>query len=158
MAEEKTPELRIIKTARKEKKINKAAKNGFWPLIKKVIKSPKIKTKYCVTQDKKTGEIRVHEDYRDFIEFGDSELANEKVIIDWTYYYPYHFKSPFAAYLVPKDIKVGEHVILEDLIEDFVGSKWNQGDTFRLHSCEAIWNGTDFEILLDKAEKFELVG
>lgn len=158
MAEKRTHEPRIIKTARKEKEINKAAKNGFWPLIKKVTKSPKIQTKYCVTQDQKTGEIQVHRDFRGSFEFGGQESNNDKVVIDWTFYYPYHFKLPFAAYLIPKDIKVGEHVILEDLIEDFVGSMWNQGDTFRLDSCEAIWNGTDFEILLDKADIFEMVG
>jgi len=51
-----------------------------------------------------------------------------------------------AAYLIPKDIQIGERVFIEDLIEDYVGASWNQGDTFRLESCDAIWNGKDLEI------------
>ena len=46
--------------------------------------------------------------------------------------------EPFAAYLIPRDLKAGERVFVEDLIEDFVGGEWNQGDVLRLDSCEAI--------------------
>ena len=67
-------------------------------------------------------------------------------VIDWTFYYPHQFPSPYAAYLIPDDIEIGEWVYLEDLIEDFVGASWNQGDKYRLESSEAMWNGKDFEI------------
>lgn len=137
------PSLRAIKTARSEKMINKAAKEGYWPLVKKVEPSKKIKTKYCIIQDEKTGEIEVLTDFRG------GALLGEKAVIDWTFYYPYKFPSPYAAYLIPKDLAVGERVLIEDLIEDYVGSEWNQGDTFRLDSCEAIWNGKDFDIQFD---------
>ena len=60
--------------------------------------------------------------------------------------------SPFAAYLIPKDIVIGERVFVKDLIEDFVGKSWNQGDTYRLESCEAIWNGIDLEIQYERSE------
>jgi hypothetical protein len=33
--------------------------------------------------------------------------------------------------------------------EDYVGMRWDQGGSFRLASCEAIWNGTDMEIQYD---------
>jgi hypothetical protein len=46
-------------------------------------------------------------------------------------------------------LKIGERVLLEDLIEDLVGIEWNQGDTYRLERCEAIWNGSDFELQYD---------
>ena len=26
-------------------------------------------------------------------------------VIDYSFYYPYHFDSPFAAYLIPKDLQ-----------------------------------------------------
>ena len=71
---------------------------------------------------------------------------DHEYLIYWSYYYPYSFKSPFAAYILPKDIEPGERVFLEDLIEDLVGTKWNQGDTYRLESYEAIWTGSDLEI------------
>lgn len=137
--------LRTIKTARDEESINQGAKDGFMPLLKRVIPSPKIKSKYCVLQNKTTGEIIVAGDYRMTSE--PSKLF--EVVIDWTDYFPNNFPSPFAAYLIPKNIKAGEKVFLEDIIEDFVGTTWNQGDTYRLESCEAIWNGKDFEIQYD---------
>ncbi|MBK9249015.1 MAG: hypothetical protein IPM69_13095, partial [Ignavibacteria bacterium] len=33
-----------------------------------------------------------------------------------------------------------------DLIEDIVAEKSNQGNVSRLKSCEAVWNGRDFEL------------
>ena len=167
-------ELRIIKTVRSEQAINEAVEQGYWPLVKPVIPSPDIKVKFAVSQNKATGEITVAHDYRDsniespikpVVEFPkptqdeidsfnlvfphvpySDPAIEEDTVIGWTYYYPYQFESPFAAYLIPKDLQIGEAVFLEDLIEDVVGSSWNQGDTYRLPSCNAIWDGMDFII------------
>jgi len=143
-------ELRVIKTARDKDSINEAAKNGLKPLIKKVEPSDKISSKYSVIQNKKTGEIEIIADVR---HVNRSKNNTEFVtVIDWTFYYPHNFKSPFAAYLIPKDIVIGERVFVEDLIEDYIGASWNQGDTYRLESCEAIWNGSELEIQYDPKE------
>jgi hypothetical protein len=139
-------DLRVIKTARDKESINYAAKNGFKPLIKKVESSDQIRSKYAVYQNKKTGEIQIIGDFRESLYSENEEYIK---VIDWTYYYPHTFNSPFAAYLIPKDIEIGEKVFLEDLIEDYIGASWNQGDTYRLGFCEAIWNGIEFEIQYD---------
>ena len=144
---ENSKELRAIKTARDIESINNAAKSGLKPLVKKVEPSSKIRSKYSVVQNKKTGEISIVGDYRGGI-YSDDKNDFENVI-GWTFYYPHSFSSPFAAYLIPNDIKIGERVFIEDLIEDYIGAVWNQGDTYRLESCEAIWNGTDLEIQYD---------
>jgi len=145
--------LRVIKTARDMGSINKAAKSGLYPLIKEVKPSDKIHSKYSVAQHKLTGEIKILGDYRW------NDLEEYEVVIDWTFFYPYSFKSPFAAYLIPKDIKIGDRVFIEDLIEDYIGASWNQGDTYRLESCEAIWNGTDLEIQYDpKTNRSDFIG
>ncbi|MEJ7611393.1 MAG: hypothetical protein WKF88_09480 [Ferruginibacter sp.] len=148
--------LRTIKTARDEESINLAAINGFMPLLKKVELSDKIRSKYAVFQNKKTGEIEVGYDFRGYDRDGNSDY---EVVIDWTFYYPHCFKSPFAAYLIPRDIMTGEKVFLEDLIEDLIGADWNQGDTFRLESCEAVWTGKTLEIQYDPAkDRSSLIG
>jgi len=50
-------------------------------------------------------------------------------------------------------------VILEDLIEDIVGSSWKQGDTYRLASCKAVWDGKDLSLQHNpEADKLEVVG
>ena len=103
--------IRTIKTARTEKEINIAAKKGFRPLLKPVEPSNNIKIKYAVMQDSKTGEIHVINDYRAI----NTSNNNLHVAIDFRFYYPYHFDLPFAAYLIPNDIKVNEQVYIEDL-------------------------------------------
>ena len=149
--------LRVIKTARDKDSINKAAKSGLKPLVKKVEPSDKIRSKYSVVQNKKTGEIEIVGDFRGGFYSDDN---NEfETVIDWTFYYPHSFKSPFAAYLIPKDIEIGERVFIEDLIEDYIGASWNQGDTYRLESCGAIWNGTDLEIQYNpKTNRSDFIG
>jgi hypothetical protein len=173
-------QLRVIKTARSEQSINEAAEQGYRPLVKPIIASPEIKTKFSVSQNKLTGKITVAHDFRDrnieslikpvikLPEQTQEEIddfrrtfpnvqylkpvVNQETVIGWTFYYPYQFENPFAAYLVPPDIKIGEKVILEDLIEDVVSHTWNQGDTFRLKSCAAVWGGQDFVILHEPAK------
>ena len=147
--------LRVIKTARDEKSINEAARNGYKPLVKRLEPSKSIHSKFSVLQCIKTGEIEVIFDFR--MADGSSEETEYITVIDWTYYYPYLFKSPFAAYLIPNDIEVGENVFIEDLIEDIIGSVWNQGDTFRLKSCAAVWNGKDLEIKYDPARDHSII-
>jgi hypothetical protein len=136
--------LRVIKTARNKDKINRAAKAGLIPIIKLVRPSEHIKSKFSVIQNTRTGEIEVLRDYR----LTNLQVDNgpTETVIGFTYYYPHHFESPFAAYLVPKDLQINERVFIEDLIDDLVGASWNQGDKYRLSSAEAIWNGQDLII------------
>lgn len=134
--------MRIIKTARTIEEINKAALEGFTPLVLPVKQSDEISVKFSIYQNKLTGEVYQASDYRDPI----SSLSDFVEVIKWTRYYPYNFENPFAAYLVPKDIQIGERVFLEDVIEDIVGEFWNQGDKLRLHDCMAVWDGEAFKL------------
>lgn len=154
-SKEDTSHLRVIKTARDEKSINTAVEEGFFPLVKRVVPSSEIRTKYAVLQNPETGEVKVIGDLRHRSRNPDPKL---ETAIEFTFYYPHSFPSPFAAYLIPADLQVGERVVLEDLIEDLVGSSWNQGDQFRLASCAAIWNGEDFEIQYKKLEFDAIIG
>lgn len=40
-------------------------------------------------------------------------------------------------------------MFVKDLIEDYIGFEWNQGNTQRLRSAEAKWDGTDLIIQYD---------
>ena len=133
--------LIVIKTARDIESINNACHEGYFPLIKPVKPLEMIRTKFSVLQNISTGEVEMIKDFRSvrnrttyFIDDFDGEANTEqpefKTVIDWTYYYPYQFELPFAAYLIPKDLKKGNRVY----IEDFIGHAWNQGDTYRLES------------------------
>jgi hypothetical protein len=147
--------LRVIETARSKKSINKAAKNGFRLIIKKVEPSSQIRSKYSVVQHKKTGEIEVFNKFQDRLDF--DAFLDYKTIIDWTFYYPYNFESPYAAYLIPPDVKKGQLVFVEDVIEDIVEYISAEGIGHRLQKCEAIWNGKDLILQLEKDDYRDVI-
>ena len=132
---------RVVKTGRTEEAINAAARAGFRPLVRPVRPSADIHYRVAVFQDSETGEIQTAGDVR--------RRPKGNQVLDFTSYYPYHFPSPFAAYLLPADLVAGEEVWLEDLIEDVVAVWGNQGYQPRLPACAAVWNGSSFFLLFD---------
>lgn len=122
-------ELRVVHTARHLTAMNDAVEQGFRPLIRPVIPDESIGTKLIVWQDE-DGTVHTSTDLRNCNLRGKTYWHN-----------PYRSPLPFAAYLVPPDIEEGEMVYLVDLIEDRVGGEWNQGDSWRQNSADAIWNG-----------------
>lgn len=136
---------RIIKTARTLEAINAAARAGFRPLIVPVKPNPEIHYMMAVFQNPDTGEIQLSGDVRD-----NPRRMNKAM--EYTIYYPYHFPNPYAAYLLPHDLRRGEEVWLEDVIEDIVAIHGNQGYSPRLESAPAKWWATHFKILFDPAQ------
>ena len=130
-----------IKTLRTKEEINTAVEDGHKVLKQKVEPSKDIRVTDLHIKDKHTGEIIIkpynyHALPHDYDRY---EIVEKRT------YYPYKFPSKEAAYLLTDDLKVGERVILEDLIEDIVGESHAWG-TYRLDSAEAIWNGKQFEV------------
>jgi len=145
-------ELRIIKTARGIKDINKAADMGLIPLVKKLKPLKKLFRTTGVFRNKKTNKLEEAEDYVVYEQYGNITSYEDKneweLVVPFHSYYPYKFDSQYAAYLIPHDIEKGEKVILEDLIEDYYGgSFWSHH--IRVESLQAIWTGEDFSILYD---------
>jgi hypothetical protein len=132
----------IVNTARTVYAINAAAKEGYWPLLRPVVPSDRIKQKILVSQND-DGTIDTHGDFRS----GYSEPY---------WYNPYRSPLPFAAYLIPPGLQAGTRVYLPDLIEDIEGSRWNQGDTYRRQSGYAIWDGK--ELIVEQDEPLGFVG
>lgn len=139
--------LRVIETARTKKAINQGVEAGFRPLVRPVKPSPDIHSRFCVWQHRETGKVQVVNDlYRgDFNE-------SWKQVIGWTDYYPHAFPEPFAAYLIPPDIRPGERVWVKDLIEDFIGTRGGPDGNLRLESCEAVWDGENLVIDYDRSK------
>ena len=132
--------LRVIRTIRGERAIKAAKDMGLKLLELKAEVSDEFKVKYKKLQHRKTGEIITIGDFR---ADGGSEW---KTLVDWTSRNPSKFFSPYAAYIVPKDLKSGERVLINDVITNHVSGRWNQGDVYRLSKSEAIWTGRYFNI------------
>lgn len=142
---------RVIKTARTVEAINKSAQEGYFPLIKEVGDLSLFRSKCLFSQNLKSGEITtVVSDFRSFGGFLEEDDDNEKHFRLDKPTYKYDYDIPFAAYLIPHDLKIGEIVFLEDIIEDYMDTYWNQGHATRLMHGEAKWTGKEFKILKEK--------
>ena len=136
--------LRVIRTLRTLEEINNFSKGDSILVFRKIQPSLDIKSKFCLVRNFSNNEFEVICDRRSV----NDEM--HEVIIDWSFFYPHNWDMPFAAYLIPHDIVLNEHVFIEDLIEDIVGPSWNQGDVYRLDCSEAVWNGKDLVLIPSK--------
>ena len=141
-SEEKSEGLRRITTLRGGLAIKLAKKLGFKLLIKKAEVDDRFQVKSKILRNRITGKTIVLNDYR-MDDYSDLEY---KTLKNWSYINPSEFFSPEAAYIIPISLKVGERVLITDLIENYVSGSWNQGDVYRLSKSEAVWNGKDFKI------------
>jgi hypothetical protein len=125
----------IIKTVRTIDDIKRAASMGYVVDVRKIkYETKKLRWKMTIGQDPQSGRIETSGDYR-YI-FRDSTIGFEtnskyREITPFFSYYPYFQGIPIAAYVIPKHAPDGTKVVVEDPIEDFVGSRWNQGDIYR---------------------------
>lgn len=134
-------DLRTIKTVRStdSKDYNLP---GYKPLVKELVPSDVFNLLHVVIRHRETEDIESFKKKYGFWRWRDADIIGEE------YRYAYNFESPHAAYLVPLDIQVGERVILEDLIEDYIGEYFTD-IPYLLASCAAVWNGEDFDIEYD---------
>ena len=131
-------DLRVIRTAWTVDEMNEALDSDFDLHFVDYHQNPQVNMKLLVVKDKETGKIGYHSDYRLLMTSGD-------ILIN-TYYgnFPLKTTLPFAAYILPKDIKKNEYVVIGHVIEDLIEGYWNQGDTVLLTMCIARWTGNKF--------------
>jgi len=144
--------LRVIRTIRGETAINAAKEMGLKLIELRAEVNDEFKVKYKKLQHRKTGEIITIGDFRE------GHGWEWKTLVDWTYKNPSKFFSPFAAYIVPKDLKPGERVLINDVITNHVSGRWNQGDVYRLSKSEAMWTGRYFNIDVSSYAIGEFIG
>ena len=151
-SDKKSDNLRVIKTIRGETAIKAAKAKGLKLLELKAEVSDEFKVKYKKVQHRKTGEIITIGDFRE------GHGWEWKTLVNWTYKNPSKFFSSYAAYVIPKDLKKGERVLINDLITNHVSGRWNQGDVYRLSKSEATWTGEDFYIDVSSYAIGEFIG
>ena len=148
-------DLPTIRSAFGENEINEAVSKGNIPLVKWVHQNNhRLRMKTIVYQHEETGEVYVTHDYRDNPKDSQFKKVLEKI------HYPHRRTSPVGAYLVPKDLKVGERVYLEEVLDDLIGEVYNQGDFSRLKGCTAVFLGFDkgFALEYDESDVVEVIG
>ena len=153
--DELSENLRVIKTIRGARAIKAAKEMGLKLIELRAEVSDQFKVKYKKMKDKLTGKIVTLGDFREDHYFRKSRY---KTLVDWTSKNPSNFFSPFAAYIIPKDLESGERVLINDVITNHVSGSWNQGDVYRLSKSEATWNGRGFVIDVSSYAIGDIIG
>ena len=144
--EESCP-MRRIKTARGMRAINEMASATLRPLVVPVRSGST--SRFAVWQHRTTGEITLQGDLR-WSPDRDSEGGGQ-----WEEVLPrteYRFGPqcgddgmPIAAYMIPTDLRPGERVWVEEIIEAVeAGRNISQGGIWYHQSAPAIWTGERF--------------
>ena len=132
---ELTSKMSVVRTVRTRREIKAAVAFNFWPDVRLVGHGQyRIQSKIRVDQDPHTGDIDFAGDYRhEPLKVENSPHGAYEYVesIPFTEYYPHHQSSPIAAYLIPKNMVNGTEVIVADPIEDHVGERWSQGQTYK---------------------------
>lgn len=158
--------LLIIKTARSMEDVNRAVGQGYWPDVRFVeYDEEHLRFKISIGQNPATGRISRSGDYRAvFAKQGyehsskDDEAQEYSVLLPFKFYYPYHRQVPIAAYLIPKDLPEGTPVLVEDPIEDIVGTRWNQGDAARARNVRGRIEGRKVVVNKESVRRADVVG
>jgi hypothetical protein len=146
--------LRIIKTLRGQESIDEAIANGARLIIKKVAPFQGRKSKSAILRDRSKGEEFRAVDFRDIRIYSD----NIDVVKNWTYEPCEHDFTDVAAYVIPHDIKEGEIVLVEDLIQSCQNCEHNPFEEEKLKSWKAIWFDKELTILNPPSVGVILVG
>lgn len=147
--------LPIIQTARSLAAIEDGVIRGYRPLFVKADYASKVGRKFWVSLPPRMRELVYGSEFRCMV-MPPSLKANK----DWPSIIVNHdsdrHSSPLAAYMIPEELRSGARVFVADIIEEIVKGNWNQGDSWRMKSGEAIWTGETLEI--ERQDPIMMVG
>ncbi len=150
--------LRKIATARGFEEINRLAVTGLRPFVVQV---PEVShSRFAVWQHRETGEIVPQGDAR----WSPNRLEDGEYweqVIGWVTYNHGVRKGgdgyPVAAYMLPGDLRPGDRVWIDDIIEPVVKSEnISQGGREHFRAAGATWTGRGFDF--DVPEPSHCVG
>jgi len=134
---------------------------GYWPDVRLIRPDPKMNSKVSVGQNTETGEVHYSHDYRtSFRTYEGDEPRTDgvKELYPYFSYYPYHRREPVAAYLVPKGLPNGTRVVVDDPIENVLGTSWNQGGGWKPDNVPGYIENNKVVLELDKVKVSHAVG
>lgn len=133
---------------------------GYWPDVRLIRPDPKMNSKISVGQNSETGEVHYSHDYRTSFRTYDDEPRTDgvKELYPYISYYPYHRSEPVAAYLVPKGLPNGTRVVVDDPIENILGTTWNQGGGWKPDNVPGYIENNRVVLELDKVKISRAVG
>ncbi|MEZ9906120.1 hypothetical protein AB4343_14905 [Vibrio breoganii] len=138
--------LVVINTARNIEAINRGTQQGYQVLLRSTSPDDAIEQKVTIIQDSEGNYAITGYDFRNN-DWNSNPLSTLKSNLN---------PSPFAGYLVPRNLPKNTRVFIPDIIEHIVSSSWNQGDEWRQKSGEGTWDGLN--VILDEIPPTIILG
>ncbi|MEQ3724480.1 hypothetical protein [Alcanivorax sp.] len=136
--------LRIIQTARSLAAIEDGVQRGYRPLFVAADYKGEVGKKLLVSYCSTDNEVHYQSDFRRMR--GSLSGSGSGVSAIMIRHDDERHPSPLAAYMIPPELNPGDKVFVADVIEEIVRKRWNQGDSWRLASSEAVWTGETLEM------------
>jgi hypothetical protein len=152
--------LLAIETTYDPKRLKTAQEEGLNCLIIPVVKNPSLELRSLLLKNRWTKEI-VSVPSREYYvqsQIYKYSIFKWKLVREETGYgRTRDHTQNWGAYIIPKDLEVGEKVYISDLIQDIVATSfwytvWPAGDAI------ATWDGEKLIIDQDEYDKFHLIG
>lgn len=156
-----TKNLPVVQTVFNTYELNKAIEEGFKTIVVKRKSNPQLKLESMIFRNINSGEYAQATGRSMIVQYG-TELEYpedewELIHKQTGYARPSSLITNWGAYVLPKDIKVGDRVYIEELIEDIVASAfWHSVSP--ADDAEAIWNGKYLEIDHAPYDRFHRIG
>jgi hypothetical protein len=147
--------LREVKTARSLEALNQAVEDGLMILVAGLEPDAQITQPVFMIKNA-DGTFAEMLSYRDIGLMLTRSNEDERLESYRSFeQYHYQFKKPWAAYLIPSDIKIGEQVFVWDVIQDRKSTRMNQGGGYtRQTQAIATWTGDDLDIPVVEQEEW----
>ena len=156
-----TKNLPVVQTVFNTYELNNAIEEGFKTIVVKRKSNPQLKLESMIFRNINSGEYAqatgrsMNVQYATTLEYPEDEW--ELIHKQTGYARPSSLITNWGAYVLPKDIKVGDRVYIEELIEDIVASAfWHSVSP--ADDAEAIWNGEYLEIDHAPYDRFHRIG
>lgn len=142
----------VIKTVRSIEDINRASSMGYAVDIRQVFyETEQLHSIMSIGQDPQSGRIETSGDLRYSFRTSNTSVRGKsryKEILPFFSHYPYFQPIPIAAYVIPKFISDGTAVLIEDPIEDFVGTTHHG----KFRAMDVIGHIEDMKVVIDESD------
>ncbi len=141
-------DLPVVKTCYDLHRLNEAIKHGHKICIMKITEQPQLCLSGLLLQNKSSGEYTLVKERRVYRRSGIFEYSVE----EWEtihevngYARTRRAHQGWGAYILPLDVKLGDRVYVDDLLEDSVSSKFWYSVVAAVDG-EGIWDGSSIKI------------
>lgn len=153
-------ELPVVTTCYDLHKLNEAIKHGHQTCIMKITEKPQLCLSGLLLRNKSSGEYELVKERKVYHRYGIVEYSAEEwetihEVNGYARTRPAH--HGWGAYILPLDVKLGDRVYVDELLEDSFSSEFWYSVVAAVDG-EGVWDGSNIKLDETLYIRFETVG